>query len=499
MNSPVLRSLGSRLEALVRHAKGDECSWYRDEVRMFSNLVLVQVGSILNIVDTCRRLTGLVFPKYQNLRNALKTTRLDFAADESVLLESGCLVKPHDLVDCIHASIDAIESARVDLRSQLPVRETFVFNIEAKLQLLLACYATRQLRPVALQNSVCASMVATGERGTLDVWRMICEELKGDREEDPWVTAATAFVRNRDFESLRRHIAHYMTRPNPERILYLAVNWGRQLPELLPGLAILISWKDSAIEEHPSIDEQMFAHSLARLDFVLSSYFNMPSDDIAVMLRVPSIRAAKMMRLPFEPDTAVGATEQLLFALADLLISAEQLAGKASSFLQSLRLYARALEARGPDLFRKLIARNEQSLKRDLAGHLIERNFWAAGTSFGSSCTDLLVTDEGVQHVVEVKVLKQKLSAGKLKCDLVQVYHYMSQQHPSALAVLLVYNFTSTTLVAADELIGGRCLILPVNINPTPPSRRKNAVLIRPGSADELIAVNTISGSGRPL
>ena len=496
MNSTVLQHLAVQLDDLARHIRGDDCSWFRQELRRFANLVLVQIGRTLNLSDTWCRLENLAFPTLRSLRKALAAMKLDFARCMSIRLRSGCEAHPHQLIQDIECAIDAIGAARADVNTRVAVRETVVLHIEAKLQMLLACYVAQRLTPVFLRQCVCESLMATGETHTTHVLQLICKEVAAERECDEWRSTAGDYLRAQDFDTLRLHIAEYMTSPRPARVTHLAEQWeslhALEQPEVLPGLGIIIMWKDQASSEAPLIHDQEFGHSLARVDNLLNRHYNMSSDDIALMLRLRGLGVVRLVVPPMAEDDTVSAAEQLVFALRDLLRAADRLADKKSSLLHWVRQYKLMLEARAPDLFAELATKREDYLKRHLAGFLLGRNFSAAGTSFSTSATDLVARDDGVDYVLEAKVIRRSYGQAGLKRDLVQIHHYLSQQNPSALGVLLLYNFAPVSIVGHSDLIGGRCLMLPVNLHPAAPSRRRRALLIRPGRGSELIEVMKI-------
>jgi hypothetical protein len=493
------RHLISELDSLLHNLKDEDGSSSRYEMRLVANRALAHVARNVDVRQICDRLDGFPAPTLLTLRRALDVMRRDFAQCTNIKVAGGGEVIPLRIIDDIESVICAIEVERADVSAPVSTPKSIAINIEEKLQRLLTCYEANGLAPTFLKQCVIQSLAALGDRFTFYVWQMICTEIDAGASDNNWLSATGECIRIQDSESLRLHIADYMTSSRPERVTQLAKRWSSlrmgDTPVHPPGLVVVISWYEETRSPRISLQDQMFGVSLARIEALLTKYYSVRSFDIAAGLGVKSLRYVQLMAPHFCESDSTNVTQQLGRALRDLLTASERRLGIGSSLLRWIQQYKLALETRAPDVSKGLARRDHNYLRRHISGFLLEHGFSAAATSFSTSITDLVVPDDGVDYVIEVKLVRSNAQLRSLRLYLVQLNHYLSQHHPTSQGVLLVYNFLPVSILADQGLIGGRCWIVPVNLHPLPPSRRSRGLLIRAGRGADLIETVKIGAS----
>jgi len=498
MDSPSFVHLVKRLDDLAHHLESSQLPWFQSSLKLLTHESLIMIGSAVDIPQVCRRLEANDFPTLHGLRQALDFMKMDFTESTPIPLDSAGEVDPHREIQGIEEFIEKLEAARANERwGALVPQEVIALDIERRLQVLLACYAAQGQIPVSIRNCVYRSLLLVGENITNCVWNSIYNELEDNNGIEEPRSVPEKFRRLTDLESTRWKIAEYITSPNPTRVTRLADK--RASSDAVPGLAIMLTWQDQALSEHPlpSIHEQSLALNLMRVIYPLKKLFGMSVEEIAGLLRVRTLRAVLLVRRLIPEDDVSSATEQLIFMLRDLIRTADRAAATDAAILHWIRRYKLVLEATVPDVIGKLTARRESFFKRELCRFLLERNFSPIGVSFGTSEPDVVVTDGGIDYLIEVKVIRRTPTPSALNRDLVQLVHYISQRQPSARGILIIYNFTPTSIVATDRWLKGRYLILPINLHSTPPSRRSQALSIEPGHADRLIDVIKIGSDAQ--
>ena len=109
---------------------------------------------------------------------------------------------------------------------------------------------------------------------------------------------------------------------------------------------------------------------------------------------------------------------------------------------------------------------------------------------FGLSETDLFAEAPDT-YILETKLFRKTASLGEvaIKNSLVQLQSYMDQSPKAPRGVLIVYNLTSSLLLAPRQWIQGRYWVLPINLQEAPPSGRKRSLSVEPGKGQQLIEV----------
>jgi hypothetical protein len=133
---------------------------------------------------------------------------------------------------------------------------------------------------------------------------------------------------------------------------------------------------------------------------------------------------------------------------------------------------------------RKLARAHETELQRLALKFLVERHVAAVGTTFGRSQTDLRVDDAVGTIVIEAKKLLRTPSEADVNGWLAQLGSYMDQAPVRNSGVLLLFNFTDTTLVVDGVRFGARLHIVAVNLCPTSPSKREDRIDLLPSSGE---------------
>ena len=161
-----------------------------------------------------------------------------------------------------------------------------------------------------------------GERTIHALWNSIKEEIREQREADNRRLEPDEFGQFPDLDLACAKIVAHMTTPKPERPLRIArIIERKELPplDLVPGLAIILTWGDQQAADHPTLEQQMFAANLQRLIFPLRKLTNATTRDVLGLLGVRSLRPLEATKHHFSDDDITPAAQQVFYILRSLM------------------------------------------------------------------------------------------------------------------------------------------------------------------------------------
>jgi hypothetical protein len=280
---------------------------------------------------------------------------------------------------------------------------------------------------------------------------------------------------------------------------------GTWIPKEVVELPRILSWRSSGASQPVSKQEELLARSLSRVAAILQHGHHKDVAQIADLLSL-----SEDSRIISGPESeALGdkvfadrAYEVLLFELRTIVRILESLVRYNEPIERALNQYKLGLEVMAPENRTEIREKGELRLQKELCKFLLERNIFTVGTKFGRSETDLFAEQGGEEYTIEAKVFQKtgSLSQSNLRHAVVQLQNYLDQRPTTPRGILVIYNLTNDLLTAARAWIQGRYWILPINLQPLSPSRRKRSFDIKPGQGDNLIDVMVMEdpSGGKP-
>jgi hypothetical protein len=222
----------------------------------------------------------------------------------------------------IKGAIAMLEAARSDVDTTVNPQQILVLEIEPRLQALLEGYCAMNVAPRSLRACLRRRILMLGQRRMHSLWNSIKEEVREQRQANSRKLESEEFGQFPDPELACAKIVAYMTTPKPERPLRVArIIERRELPplDLVPGLAIILTWGDQLAADHPTLDQQMLAANLQRLIFPLRKLTNATAHDTLGVLGVRSLRPLEVTKHHFPDDDVTPAAQQVFFILRSLV------------------------------------------------------------------------------------------------------------------------------------------------------------------------------------
>jgi hypothetical protein len=393
-----------------------------------------------------------------------------------------------------------VENAKVFDELEIGLRLNMVGD-SAYEKLLMSLPVDHDLR-TKIDAALLPKLAYVNDAEALDYWDRLRSEVAPSRESglkpEPDVAAADFFKPGTSADA-RERIAKYLTRVRPVLVRRAFDGGQRTVPAGQAGIAQILSWtKESTSTRALTTVERTIVRSIGRI----AHYFG--GDDqiaVAAALGVPvggyfiggraeeeALRAFDLQGKIKPPDDGLRRELVKLLQIADVRAPTRE-----GTLERALRGYKLGLEVMAQDdLVKVMRGHREERLQRELCRFLVERGIIAYGTKFGWSESDVLGHDELGAALIETKILKRLPSAGDVNRWLTQLATYMNQeQGPSASrGVLVLYNFTASSILTPPAPLVGRYDVIAVNLCPDPPSKRKASVEIAPATTgDDMVKV----------
>src|SRR6478736_1850201 len=157
----------------------------------------------------------------------------------------------------------------------------------------------------------------------------------------------------------------------------------------------------------------------------------------------------------------------------------------------ALRGYKSGAEIMAKESREQFISQDEEWLQRHVCRFLAERGHHSFGTKFARNEVDLRAADRAGALVIEVKkVTDDAPSPAVVRKWFSQLHSYMDQELLRNRGVLLIFNFSSTPVLAPPTLLNGRILMVVLNLCLETASTRKSSIVIEESSdPDQFVRV----------
>ena len=324
MKSTALQYFSNQLDELALHVHNMDSAMFKNEVNILAHRVLLEIGRTVDMEQMCDLLIINNFPTFGGLREAIRAIEIDYKRRKPARAHSGDALQAdlQRLIAEIHSDITVLETARSDVDTTVHPQRILGLQIEPRLQALLEGYCKMNLVPRSLRACLRRRLLMLGERTIHALWNSIKEEIREQREADNRRLEPDEFGQFPDLDLACAKIVAHMTTPKPERPLRIArIIERKELPplDLVPGLAIILTWGDQQAADHPTLEQQMFAANLQRLIFPLRKLTNATTRDVLGLLGVRSLRPLEATKHHFSDDDITPAAQQVFYILRSLM------------------------------------------------------------------------------------------------------------------------------------------------------------------------------------
>jgi hypothetical protein len=327
----------------------------------------------------------------------------------------------------------------------------------------------------------------------VQLWSYVQEEFDSERsthmEGVPGVLPDDFLKFGSDREA-RDKLARYIVEWKPRLMLELHARKGPGYPLEVPSLPRVLAWRASSTVDAPSLPEMRLAKSIGRIVHIAAHLFHDSVGDLAAVLQLDAssqiIRAGSVIAGSEQPTLPT-----LCYELRKAVQLLSEVAVVDADFPVAIRRYRWGLEVMAPHLTKEFRKKNELLLQRELARFTLERGFFVVGTRFGRAETDLVSWQKEALYIVETKLFRSNgnVNARSVRRALAQLRNYMDQHPSTPRGVLVLYNLTSSHISAPEHWLGGRFLVVPINMQRKPPSHREHSLEILEGDEAEVIKV----------
>jgi hypothetical protein len=307
-------------------------------------------------------------------------------------------------------------------------------------------------------------------------------ELNGD-------TASKTMFRADTSKDARDRAADYVVLHRPRLKRKMLEAGRRYVPAEFNGIAQILCWKTKATPSLTRTDEQVVT-AVARVSFCWDTVLDAKHEraELAVALGVPadgamfSGRTYAKIRESFRRERPKPTSAALIAELRKLVRLAMAVTAP-SPVEETLRRYKAGVEIMAPEVRASLVKdggriKHEEYFQREVCRFLVERGHYATGTKFGRSEVDLRVDDSVGAILMEVKVARSAPSESQVRAWFSQLQRYMGEAPFRTRGALLVFNLSSTALLAPVGFIHGRFLVVAVNLSEVTPSRTTESIVI---------------------
>jgi hypothetical protein len=394
-------------------------------------------------------------------------------------------------------SIERLDSLVEDLRSPEDLEELEILlrldmRGDRAFDLLLCTLRDVSLVADGLRQLLLPKAHLLTEEQVLKLWEHMLAESDSTAElrleRDPSVVPETFFAMP-SLPVARERLVDYRVSIRPRLEQAMVLKGARLLPILPVGVARMLAWENAASTREPSRIEQRALRTLARIAVCADRLGTWNDETLSGAASVPKTGLCLHGRLyqdakrHADPSTD-RVHQQILDELEHLLGIAQELHAEPTPLEIALRAFKLGLEVQGPDIRDGLRLKNELALQRQLCRFLVERDVRAFGTKFGNAELDVLAEDAFATLLVEVKRFDSVPSPGALNLWAAQLLSYMDQAPRHHRGVLVLFNFSSTTITGPLVFTRGRMLVLPINVCAASPSNRRGCVAIEPAPDD---------------
>lgn len=345
------------------------------------------------------------------------------------------------------------------------------------------------------------------DRVVMDLWGRLKAEFGRFEDDDSAMQPVPgildpSFLELRTPAEARSKIASYLVKLRPQLIRALEAKGQTQFAVVLFGVARLLALSGDG----PPLDraDSTFATSVMRLATLWTTSLHQDRQILRGQLRLqdPEGRltqgpfyeeeSEKLKELNTDDWTKVlGEEGEKVLDRIDALIAAPT---PAEDLLLRHKL---ALEVMAPENIAEIERKKETRLQAELCRFLIEHGVFSVGTQFGRSETDLVARHAAGALVIEIKKTARVPSAHMIRQWLIQLQSYMDQEPVQVDGVLLIYNLSSTLIVAPRQRLLERYRVVAINLLKPAPSKRRQSIEIIESKSDSLVEV--LREAGEPI
>jgi hypothetical protein len=280
-----------------------------DDLHMVTCELLAEVGNAVDLQAIARRMEARDFPELGGLRGAIAAAATDFEGKRFAIHDQD----PARIVRDIRRQIEALDTVREDQSAYVDFQQSLAIDIEDRIQSLLEWFVRATVVPHHLRRYVLGT-IESNHRAIEFLHRAVWNEIRilGQLRQAPVPPVQSTC---RDRAAVARAVAEYMTWPRPERLARIRDVDPTPDGYRLPGLAIMLSWRDQRVAGDPTIPDQVLSVTLHKVSTMAARLFAMKSSEIHGYLRVPTLRWAFFAERFVDRRVS---TERLMHALYDL-------------------------------------------------------------------------------------------------------------------------------------------------------------------------------------
>ena len=303
------------------------------------------------------------------------------------------------------------------------------------------------------------------------------------------------FFKYENKEDGQKKLAQYIGEYRPKALLAMFERGVTSYPVALIGPARVLAWNSSTDAEEVDPTERSLARNLARLAALWRLRNHTQSDEAIQILDLPKdsriLGGPDYIKLVSNRKLVEDHIAYCLYVLKDTVELLKLHTSRATPIERALFLYKLSLEVLCKETRVELIYEHETYLQRHASRFLLGQNIVSFGRKFGRSEIDLYIDYDPTAFIIEAKRYSKKsqVTAKSVELALVQLQSYMDQEMNQRRGVLLLFNFSKTLIIADRKWLSGKYWVLPINLMPDSPSRRRSSIRIMKGDGKKLIKV----------
>ena len=483
--------------AELEHAQheGFEGARLKEDARDLVEELLVHASQSYNFLRLSQRMLARQALDFQTLREAIRL--LDSLTwPNTVEAAPGLTVNPKDELTQLTQGIDQIQA---DLASDPASNAGFKLHFAVAgplLRVVMAAIAQGySLEPLVALAKGKVNLLA--EQQLVQLWSYVQQEFDPARNAHMELIPNIVpddFLKYGNAAEAREKLTRYVVEWKPKLLLASYTRKGSGYPLEVPSLTDVLTWKDSDMEP-PSLQETALSKSMGRILEMASQLFQLSIGELAAVLRVGPDSPVVNARNPIPAADRRPPFAALWYELRKSARLLSQLSVVEADFPVCIRRYKLGLEVMSPHANKEIRNKNEVLLQRELARFALERGFYVIGTRFGRGETDLVSWQKEALYVVETKVFRGQgaVNPKAVHKALAQLSSYMDQHPSTPRGLLVIFNLTPTTITAPEHWLGGRYLVVPINLQAASPSLRQHSLEILAGDDRESIKVVPLS------
>jgi hypothetical protein len=393
-----------------------------------------------------------------------------------------------------------IESLQEDARALDPAAQAIrLKDCGAVLADLLLCAALVKADLSPIVDATRRKLELLDEQEAMEVWSRIKSE--ASRESPGSIKIRVKIVpkswlKTTTVDEAKKKIADYLVSLKP-RLQLAMLKAGRVVvPDDAPPLASLLTWSRPTAATPASHVEQDIATALRRLRSYWESVLARPGTEFDLALGMRISLPDQTQAPEASPECPPGgnyAERLIIYELKKIIRALAASAEHEAAIEKALIQYKLGIEILAPDNIKDLLRKDELRLQKEVCKFLLDQGIFAVGSRFATTVTEVFAGLPDGGAVIETKIYKDaaRVTEKAIKGHLVELHKALSGNAACPRGVLVIYNFSSTSISAPRGWIDGRLRLLPINLQQQPPSSKNRTLVLERAEGDGLIRVVT--------